>query len=196
MKRLASCIFILSLVAVPTVALAAEEGSKKEAGEGEGKWKVWEWANFLVLAGGLGYVLGKNAGPAFNARSKKIRKDMVESEEIRKEAEARAADVDRRLANLEQEIAALRADAQKESEAETQRYSQQTAAEIAKVQAHAEQEIASAGKSARTELKRYSAELAVELAEQKIRARMNPETQDALVRGFVRNLDNSPSHHT
>jgi hypothetical protein len=37
-------------------------------------------------------------------------------------------------------------------------------------------------------LKRYAAELAIGLAEQKIRARMTPETQDALVRGFVRDL--------
>ena len=72
---------------------------------------------------------------------------------------------------------------------------QHTAAEIAKIQAHAEQEIASAGKAARMELKRYSAELAIDLAEQKIRARMTPETQDALVRGFVRDLSHRPRQH-
>ena len=66
---------------------------------------------------------------------------------------------------------------------------QQTEAEIAKIQAHAEQEIASAGKAARMALKRYSAELAMGLAEQKVRARMTPETEDALVQGFVRNLN-------
>jgi F-type H+-transporting ATPase subunit b len=65
---------------------------------------------------------------------------------------------------------------------------QHTAAEIAKIQQHSEQEIASAGKAARMDLKRYAAELAVELAGQKVRARMTPETQDALVQGFVRNL--------
>jgi len=66
--------------------------------------------------------------------------------------------------------------------------SRHTADEIAKIQAHAEREIASAGKAARMELKRYSAELAVSLAEQKVRARMTPETQDALVQGFVQDL--------
>jgi F0F1-type ATP synthase membrane subunit b/b' len=65
---------------------------------------------------------------------------------------------------------------------------QQTEAEIAKIQAHAEQEIASAGKAARMSLKRYAADLAVSLAEQKVRARMTPDTEDALVQGFVRNL--------
>jgi len=199
MRPFAPVVLFTVLAAAPALCLAADEKaeSKKEAaGESEGKWKAWEWANFIVLAGGLGYIIGKNAGPTFDARSRKIRKDMIESEEIRRGAQARAAEVERRLATLEAEIAALRAEAQQESDAETQRYSRQTAAEIEKVQAHAEQEIASAGKSARMELKRYSAELAVELAEQKIRARMNSDTQDALVRGFVHNLDSSSSRKT
>ena len=68
------------------------------------------------------------------------------------------------------------------------RISQQTAEEIAKIQAHAGQEIAAAGKHARSDLKRYSAELAMGLAEQKVRARMTPGTQDELVDSFVRDL--------
>ena len=147
-----------------------------------------KWANFLILAGALGYLIGKHAGPFFAARSGSIRKDMVESEQQRQKAEAQAAAVDRRLANLEKEIAALRGEAQAEAQAENQRMGRHTAAEIAKIQAHAERDIASAGQAARTELKRYSAQLAVELAERKIRARMTPQTQDALVRGFVRDL--------
>lgn len=65
----------------------------------------------------------------------------------------------------------------------------QKAGEIARIKEHAEQEIAAAGKAARLELKRYSAELAIGLAEEKVRRRITPETQDALVRGFVRELD-------
>jgi F0F1-type ATP synthase membrane subunit b/b' len=141
-----------------------------------------------VLAGGLGYLIGKHSGPFFAARSMKIRKDMIDAGNARTEAETRAAEVERRLANLEAEIAALRAGSQKEEQAETGRFGRHTAAEIAKTQAQAEQEIAAAGKAARLELKRYCAELAVGLAEQKIRARMTPDTQDALVRGFVRDL--------
>ena len=96
--------------------------------------------------------------------------------------------MDRRLANLEKDIAALRGQGENEAKAETGRMAQETEAEIAKIQAHAEQEIASAGKAARMALKRYSAELAMGLAEQKVRARMTPDTEDALVQGFVRNL--------
>ena len=147
-----------------------------------------KWANFLILAGVLGYFIGKHAGPFFAARSAGIRKDMEDSLRQRQEADAKAADVDRRLANLEQEIAALRAQGEGEAKAETERMARQTEAEIAKIQAHAEQEIVSAGKAARMALRRYSADLAMGLAEQKVRARMTPDTEDALVEGFVRNL--------
>lgn len=165
------------------------EAAGGEHGGSHGPGEIWKWANFALLAGGLGYLIAKNGGPFFAARSQQIRKDMVDAQEARKQAEARAADVDRRLAALDSEIAALRAESKREAQAETERLGRHTAAEIAKIQAHAEQEIASAGKAARTELKRYSAGLAIGLAEQRIRARMNPETQQALVRGFIRDLD-------
>jgi F-type H+-transporting ATPase subunit b len=195
MKRLA--LFLL-LASVPFLMPAAQEKRAEEIpgqtseqpAEGERPGlSLWKWANFAVLAGILGWAVNKHGGPFFAARTRQIRKDMLEAEDLRAQSEARAADVDRRLASLENEIADLRAEASREAESETASLSRTTAAEIAKMQAQAEQEIAAAGKSARLELKRYSAELAISLAEQKIRARLTPETQDALIDGFVRNLD-------
>jgi len=180
MKRAVRLALVISLGA----GLSFAEGT----GGGEGNLTFWKWANLLLLVGGLGYVIRKSVPPLFAARSQSILKDISESGKIRQDADARAAEVDRRLAGLETEIARLRADSQRESQAETQRLAAHTAAEIAKIHAQAEQEIGAAGKAARAELKRYAAELAVALAEQKIRARMTPATEDGLVRGFVRNL--------
>ena len=197
MKRLV----IVALIAAGTFAgyaqtehKDAEQRASETPAEGEhGGMEAWKWANFGLLAIGLGYLIQKNAGPFFAARSKKIQQDMLDAEEARKDAEKRAADVDRRLANLAAEIASLKAESQTEAKAETERSMQHTSAEIAKIQAHAESEIAAAGKAARMELKRYSAELAVELAEQKISARMTGEAQDNLVRGFVQDLKHPAS---
>ena len=167
---------------------AAEQGQEGEESFAE-KYEIeLKWANFLILAGLLGYLIGKNAGPFFAARSAGIRKDMDESLRQRQAAEATVADVVRRLANLEQDIAALRAQGETEAQAERARIAQQTAAEIAKIQAHAEQEISSAGKAARMSLRKHAAELAMGLAEQKVRSRMTPASEDALIQGFVRNL--------
>lgn len=177
-------------MALAILLLAAPAGVRAQARpEDESGLKTWEWANFILLAGGLGYIIGKNAGPAFDARGRRIRKDMVEAEEAKKDADARAAAVERRLASLSDEIASLREEARREEEAEQTRYDRQIAAEVAKIEAHAEQEIAAAGKAARMELKRYAAELALRLAEQKLRGSMTPETEDRLVRGFVRNIE-------
>lgn len=167
-----------------SAALLLAEGNEAGGGSLQG----WKWANFLLLAAGLGYLIGKNAGPFFEARSAAISKDITESEKIRRDAEARAGEVDRRLAHLEADIAALRAESQREAQSETERLAAHAAAEIAKIQAHSTNEIAAAQKAARMDLRRYSGDLAVQLAEQKIRARMTPATQDYLVRGFVRDL--------
>lgn len=190
MKRLLLAAALAVLAAgLPAAALAAEPEKKEAESSKEGSLKIWEWANFLLLAAGLGYVIRKQAGPYFAARSARISQDILESERTAKAAEARAAEVDRRLASLETEIAALRAESQLESAAETERYAQQTTAEIAKVGTRGEQEIAAAQKAARLELQRYAARLAVELAEQKIRTRMDPDAEDRLVGSFVRGVD-------
>jgi F0F1-type ATP synthase membrane subunit b/b' len=82
----------------------------------------------------------------------------------------------------------LRHDARLEAEAEGQRVQRDAVGEMAKIQAQLADEIAAAGKAATLELRRYTAELALGLAEQKIAARMSPEIQGRLVKGFVAQL--------
>ena len=175
-----------TLLALMTCLVAAPV---RAAEEPERNLEPWKWANFLILAGGIAYMVKKHAGPFYAARSQKIHQDMTESEAIRKDAEARAATVEQRLAHLDADIAALRQESKEEADAQIKRATEHMAAELAKIEVHAVQEIAFAGKSARLELKRHAAELAVALAERKIRARMTPDTQETLVRAFVSDLD-------
>jgi F-type H+-transporting ATPase subunit b len=176
--------------AQPVTAEHAAGAAPEQSNEEEGGMEGWKWANFAVLAAGLGYLISKNAGPFFAARSQKIHQEMTEAQALRLEAEERASAVDRRLASLETEIAELRRQSKAEADSEAARMAQHTTQEIAKIGAHAETEIVAAGKAARMELRRYSAHLAVTLAEQKVRARMDPGTQGALVEGFVHDLAN------
>lgn len=180
MRRAGQFAFLFCLAAGLSFAQGTEGG--------EGHLLLWKWANFLVLAGALGYLMAKTLPPVFLSRSEALTKDIAESEKIRRDAEARAADVERRMAGLEGEIAALRAESLKQSEAETERLAADTAAEIAKIKAQSQRDIADAAKAARAELKRYAAGLAIHLAEEKIRARMTPAIEDGLVRVFVRDL--------
>jgi F-type H+-transporting ATPase subunit b len=170
-------------------AFAQEVQEKTKSGLSPTLELILLWVNFAILVGGLTYLFRKYGSPFLAARSEKISQDIVEAARVRKDAEARSAEVDRRLANLQSDLAALRVDSEKELEAQRRHATERSAAELVKIQARAEQEIAAAGKLARLELKRYSAELALALAGQKIQARMTPDTQDALVRGFVKDLD-------
>jgi F0F1-type ATP synthase membrane subunit b/b' len=153
----------------------------------------WKWANFALLAAALGYLVRKHGAGFFAGRTADIRRGIEEAEMARAQAEARMRDVDARLANLGAEIAALNESAAREQSVEAERLRAQTAAELEKIQVHGEQEIAAAAKAARAELKRYAAQLALGMAEAKIRQRVTPETQDALVRGFGERLPQRPS---
>jgi F-type H+-transporting ATPase subunit b len=195
MRRLTLWVVLLcAAVAGPVRAQQHETASERAAEgaaavtEGEDGLQFWAWANFVLLAAGLGYVFRKNAVPLFTQRAQEIRKGMTIADKARAEAEARIAAVEARLANLSADIKTLKDEAMAEGKSEHDRISQETTAELAKIQAHAEREIASAAKAARAELKRYSATLAVGVAVDKIRARMNPPTQEALVQGFVHEL--------
>jgi len=178
------------LVAQHTAPVESKEPAEShESGGHGGGMTGWKWANFALLAGGLGYLIAKTAPAFFTGRTAEIRRGITEAARLKADAEARAAEVEKRLANLGAEIEGLRATAKKEMEAENARLREETEQQLAKIRAQSEQEIASAAKAARMELKAFSAELAVELAEKQLRARMTAEAGRSLVAGFVKDLE-------
>jgi F-type H+-transporting ATPase subunit b len=185
---------VLTLLALSCVSLfGAEEGhaEKTASNLSPGLQTILLWVNFAILAGFLAWLIKKYGRPFFSSRSERIQRELVEAAKIRKDAEVRSADVDRRLANLQADLDALKAESRRELQSLEDHQGSKTAAEIARIQSNAEQEIAAAGKAARLELKRYSAELAVNLAGEKIRTRMTPGAQQELVSDFVHQLDSS-----
>ncbi len=199
-------LILLSLAIATGLAFGQHEGAaehKSEAAHSEGAAAeghgekheeepsmMWKWVNFLILAGGLGYLIGKNAPAFFKSRTEEIQKGIADATQMRKDADVRAAEMDKRMANLESEIAALRASAKSEIAAEADRLGAETAELLKKIQAHAEQEIASSAKHASLELKAYSAKLALDLAEAKLRGQMTAATERELLGDFLKGLQN------
>jgi F0F1-type ATP synthase membrane subunit b/b' len=181
---------VILALALPCVRAQHEpaQGAAAEHGESEEPSILWTWLNFALLAGGLGWIFKKNAVPYFASRAIAIRKGMVEADDERAAAQRRIAAVEAKLSQLQADVESLRTEALAEDKAEQERVRQEIAAELAKIRLRTSQEIDSAAKTARMELKRHTAALAMELARQKVRARMNPATQDALFRGFVQKL--------
>lgn len=156
---------------------------------------LWTTLNFLILLGGLSWLTSKYGTPLLKGRAKEISDGLAAGEKAKAEADQRAADVQAKLANLEKEIAALRADAKTERDREAERIRRDSAAELARIHAQAEHEIEAAGKQARIEVQRAAARLAVELAETKVRARMSPDVQASLVQAFVADLPRNGGAH-
>lgn len=187
LRRSAQIVFAALLTAAP---ILAQEGEKHAEGESS-MTMILLWVNFAVLAGGIAWLIRKFGAPFLAARGAKIQNDIADAAERKKTADARAAEVDRRLGDLDASLASLRADSQREIEAQKKRIAELTASEIAKIRTGIEQEAASAGKAARAELRRYTAQLAIQLAETKIQSRITPDADDQLLKAFLAGL---PSH--
>ena len=182
MKRL------LVLAILCCASLAAAEG--ETASEPN---PIWKWANFVILAAGLGYLMAKNLPPLFSSRKTEIQKGISESQQMKRDAEKRSAEMDARLAALSADIERFRVESAEEMRQEGDRIGRDTAAQIKKVEQQAAGEIEAAGKSARRQLKEYAAELALGLAEERVRARMNDATESVLVDNFVHDLEQQGS---
>jgi F-type H+-transporting ATPase subunit b len=160
-----------------------------QEGEAGGETGIgWKWANFVLLAMGLGYGLAKILPPLFKSRTAEIQQGIAEARKIKQDADERAAAVEAKTRALGADIERLRAESKTEMRQEAERIRQETAAQIARLLQKADEEIESSSKTARHELKMYAARLALDLAEQRVRARLDAGTENALVDGFLHDL--------
>ena len=195
MKRL----LLITLIALGCAfGLAAQEAGKKEQAEPS---MALRWANFAILVPALGYfiyktlpqmLVGMTLPEVFRARNEEIQKGISEAQALKQDADKRAAAVDARVRMLGSEIDKFRSESKIEMQQEDERIRQETARQIARMEAQAQQEIESAGKLARRELKSYAAKLALDLAEQRVRTRLDANTENALVNGFLQDLQRQP----
>lgn len=169
------------------LAFAQESGASGAAESGD-PLLVWKWVNFAILAAGLGYLISKTAPAYFRSRTEEIQRALREATREIKDAEAKAADLDLRLASIQTEADNLRAQARAEMTVEGERIRAETERHLKRIQDQTSQEITLMARSARDDLRKYSAGLALDLAEQRIRSRITPGAQDGLVDGFVHDL--------
>ena len=142
-------------MAFASYALPQEAASGKEAQtEQSDPWIWWKWANFLILAAGLGYLINKNVPPLFRKESEEIQKALAESAKIKEEAAAYAASVEARLANLQSEIQKLRENAHSEMTAESERIRRETEHHVQRIKEQSAQEIDLTTRAAKAELMR------------------------------------------
>ncbi len=181
---------LLLLLASAVAAFPEAAHGGGDAHDNVDRWKI---ANFIILAGLIVYAGARFGRAFFAARTVEIVKGIEEARRMREAAEARAAAMEGRLANLNEEIEDLRRHARQEAAHAGDRIREETRREIEKMQAHAEQEIAAAQKFAQAELQRYAGQLAIRLARQKAAERIGVFEQDALVASFADRVRTLPA---
>jgi F-type H+-transporting ATPase subunit b len=173
--------------ALPQETRPATANQQQEGEQGD-PWIWWKWANFLILAAGLGYLINKHAPPFFAQRAREIEESLLEAAKAKQDAEARAASIDKRLADLDREIEGLRQAARAETAAEGERLRRESEQHLQRIQQQTGQEIELMINGARHELRKYAALLALDLAEQRIHSRLTKDVQEELMDGFLQDL--------
>ena len=142
--------------------------------------------NFLILAIAVGYGLLKLLPKTFAARNTRIQKQLVDARTATEEASARLNSVEARLSKLDDQIAAMRHQAEADAEKEAHRIRTSVEDEKTKILSAAEAEIQAATSAARRDIQQFAAGLAIEQAARKLV--VTAETDRLLVESFARHL--------
>jgi F-type H+-transporting ATPase subunit b len=142
--------------------------------------------NFAIVAGILIWAVRKYLTGVFRGRTASIQQALEEARTASQDAQRRLSDIEDRLRQLDLEIGRMQATAESEAAAEEARIQKSAEEEIRKVVLAAEQEIATAAKQARRELTNYTAGLAIALARKQIH--VDSSTDQVLVRAFATKL--------
>ncbi|WP_260704502.1 ATP synthase F0 subunit B [Edaphobacter flagellatus] len=143
-------------------------------------------ANLIVLVALVGWFLAKSLPKAFRTRNEAIQKHLVEARAASQEASSRLSSVEARLGKLDEQITALRTQAEKDAALDEQRIKASVEEEKQKILLAAEQEISAAAANARRSIQKYAADLAIDQAAKKLV--VTAETDRLLVQDFARRL--------
>ena len=185
----AVCSLFVSLLASVSLQAAEEGGSAATQRATE----IFKWINFAIVVGVIVWVFGKLLPPVFRKRAETVISAITNATSAKAAAEAQLRDAETRLANLQKEVAELRAFAERESAAEVERLRALTQSDVQKIALAAKVEIEAAERAARLELKALAANLAVAGAESLLVKQLTPRAQESLISNFVKNLEGSPN---
>jgi len=142
--------------------------------------------NFGIVLAVIVWASKKNLPAVFRNRTATIQKSLDEARRASEDANRRLSEIESRLGRLDQEIAQMRATAEKEAAAEEARIRTAAEEDARRIVESAQQEIAAAAKAARRDLTAYAADLAVSLAAKQIK--VDAPTDQALLRRFASQL--------
>ncbi|HSH68347.1 MAG TPA: ATP synthase F0 subunit B [Deferrisomatales bacterium] len=173
------------LLALPALAAASAGGSGRDPWTDLGL----KFVNFSILAGGLFYFLRKPVRQALADRHENVRKALEDARKAKEDAQAKVREYGQRVANLEQEISAIRDQVQ----AEAERQKNQIIAEAQAAADSIRRQAAAAGtnevKRAQDALRGEVVELAMQLAQELLAKGYTAQDQKKAVQQTIENVE-------
>jgi F0F1-type ATP synthase membrane subunit b/b' len=175
------------LIAMPVLAAEGAEPDPADSPAG----LVFRWLNFVIVFGGIGFLVAKSGGAFFRGNAKEIAAKIVEATAAKEEAHRELQSIEAKVGRLGQDVAELKEEAKRNWEAESQRLYSSGLTEIEKINQAARGELAASERAAQEQLREIAASLAVKNAAALVAARMNSETRAKIFQAFVADLERS-----
>ncbi len=151
--------------------------------------RIFEDFNSGVLIVAILYFLIPALRKTFKKRAETIQVQLVDARSATEQANSRLSAVEARLAHLDEEVEAIRRQAESDTAGDEQRMHQALEEERKRIVEQAEHQIDAASAAAQRELKRFAAELAIDRATQGIH--LSAEADRILVSSFGKDLAGS-----
>lgn len=145
--------------------------------------------NFLILFGGLVFLLRKPLGNFLQKRADSLKGSMQEAEDSREEAELRLKEIGSRTKTFDDEIKKIREAAENEGARVYENSIQEADREAGRLRELTRQEIQRLTQAGIREIKEHIADLATDLARQNISSRMTGEYQSSLIDQSIDRLE-------
>src|SRR4029077_3445515 len=146
----ASCsLLIFFFMALP---MLAAEGSKPDPTESPAGL-IFRWLNFLIVFGGIAYLIAKYGGAFFRGNAKAIAASILEATAAKAEADRELREVETKIALFDRDVAEMREEARRNWAAESERLHASGLAEIEKINQAARGELAASERAAQQQLR-------------------------------------------
>lgn len=145
--------------------------------------------NFLLLFGGLAYVLRKPLGKFLQERSDSLEQALRGAKQSHEEAAEKLNQVESRLRKLDEEIEKMQQEAEAVGQSLHQHVLEEAKQAADRLKHFASREIEMLTQDAIREIKEYTGALAADLAQQRIQDRMTEEFHSSLIDKSIKRIE-------
>jgi F0F1-type ATP synthase membrane subunit b/b' len=152
---------------------------------------IFRWLNFLIVFGGIAYLIAKHGGAFFRGNAKEIAASIHEATAAKAEADRELREVETKIARFDHDVSEMREEARGNWAAESGRLQASGVTEIEKINQAARAELAASERAAQQQLREIAATMAVQDAAALVASRMNAEIRARMFQSFLGELGRS-----